>query len=415
MLDSVNRQSSPARSQNENRSKPARLPQELVDDIISYVDDDYTLFSCSMTCRSLRYSARLPPFYSLTSFNVQGGGRERVQWPIPLQEGCKLDSLPFVRRLYIRTTTIKPSAFTSDQLRGDSLRHFSALKNLRELWVDNLKLSDFIPHMKQYFGHLESTLQSLALNSPEGSCRTILYFIGFFPKLQDLKLLNFRSQTETTGSSALVPPSRPPLHGWLRFESSEAGEFVNLMTALHGGLRFRHVELLRVPADAQRILDACVETLETFQLCSPRWGSIHLFRHESIKTLKFSPELVTRHVPPELFMDIFPKTPLPLNLVIVYEESHFEADNYEPGYSKHDLDQMELFELLRRVYNVNKFQLVLCAEVPIELAQYAKETLARGVRTYKHMCGKSSFRALLDVEIISRKPRMGCSNWDQLS
>ena len=268
MLNSVICQCSPTRSQNENHSKAVRLPQELVDEIVSYVDDDYTLLSCSRTCFSWRSAAQPRLSYHLTSLNVQGDHHKQLQWPIPLQEGYKLHLLPFIQQLYIRTTTIKPSVFTSNQLRGDSLYYFSALNNLRELWIDNLKLSGFIPRMKRYFGHLQSTLQSLTLNFPKGSCRMILYFIGFFPNLQDLNLLNFQTQeTETIGSDALVPPSRPPLCGWLTFGSDQGLDFVKLMSTLHGKLRFQHMKFIFVPAYTPWVLNACVNTLETFQLC----------------------------------------------------------------------------------------------------------------------------------------------------
>ena len=63
----------------------------------------------------------------------------------------------------------------------------SALTNLQELGIDDLQAFDFMPNIQQCFGHFAPTLRFLALKSPGGSCRQILYFIGLFSSLQDLK------------------------------------------------------------------------------------------------------------------------------------------------------------------------------------------------------------------------------------
>jgi len=96
-----------------------------------------------------------------------------------------------------------------------TLRYFSALTILQELGIDRLRVSDFMPTIRQCFGHFSPTLRFLALEQPIGSCRHIL--IRFFPNLQDLRLHYPFPRNEEDGSAnpMLVPPSVPPLRGRL--------------------------------------------------------------------------------------------------------------------------------------------------------------------------------------------------------
>jgi hypothetical protein len=189
-----------------------------------------------------------------------------LDWPIPLMEASQRHLLPSIKRFSI--------AFTDDNgfargLFGDvhSLRYFSALENLQELSINNLWLSSFMPDIKKYFGHFP-TLRSLTLRKPKASCKQLLYLIGLFPYLQDLKLLYFRptKEDETTDNLALVPLSKPPLGGWLTLISCGGEEFVDKLIAFYAGkLPFRSVCLSYVEC-TQRVLDACAGTLETLQV-----------------------------------------------------------------------------------------------------------------------------------------------------
>ena len=239
----------------------ARLPQELADEIISYIHDIETLLACSLTSR-LWYNAAVPRLhYSLTTFTEC----TRSQWPKPLLESHELHLLPFVKRFGI---LVGPHylGFTR-KLFGDkhNLRCFSTLKNLRELRIDRLKLSSFMPNIKRYFGHFAPTLRSLVLDEPEASCQQILYFIGLFPNLHHLKLLLFSPSEEVEPLDRLVPHSQPPLGGWLALRSYKGEKFVEDMVAHYGRLPFSSLYLSNVER-TQRVLDECSETLETLQL-----------------------------------------------------------------------------------------------------------------------------------------------------
>ena len=247
--------------------KPGGLPQELVDEIISYIHDINTLRSCSITC-CMCYIAVFPHLhYSLEIYSMYS--EEQIQWSRPFKQLYELDLLPQVKQLI----TLPRGCYLCPQLlSGRNLRYFSALTNLRELSITCLKFSLFASNTQQYFKHFAPTLQSLALIQPIGSAQQILYFIGFFPNLQDFKLHGFPSTMSVTEDDlALVPPSMPPLSGWLTLISVEGDNFIDRMIALCGGLHFCHVYLHSV-SSGQLVLDACVETLETFQL---REGSFY--------------------------------------------------------------------------------------------------------------------------------------------
>ena len=191
---------------------------------------------------------------------------ERYFWPRPLRRSYNLGLLPLVKRLRIHSGERGFHQFTPKQLGGRTLSYFSALTNLQELGIDYLQVSGFMPNIQRCFGHLSSTLRFLALKEPEGSCRQILYFIGSFPNLQDLKLHYTvpRDEQESTADATLVPLSVPPLRGRLTLTCFTREKLVKEMIYLFGGLRFRQMDLFGVKC-VPLLLDACAETLETLR------------------------------------------------------------------------------------------------------------------------------------------------------
>jgi hypothetical protein len=261
--------SPPTQQQSDGTSTPEAghqcLPQDVVEMIVSYVHDIGTLRSCSLTCH-IWYNATWPHFhYPLKTYTPKT--HDRLDWPNPLLKAQKLHLLPYIKRFSILVTD--ENGFTRRRCGvGKSLRCFFALENLQELSIDDLRLSSFMPNINKYFGHFP-TLRSLALRRPKASCRQLLYFIGLFPYLQDLKLFAFDPAKEdsTTDKLVLVPPSKPTLGGWLALISCNGEEFVNEMIAFYGKLPFRRVNISHSDWEcAQRVLDGCVETLETWEL-----------------------------------------------------------------------------------------------------------------------------------------------------
>ena len=219
-----------------------------------------------MTCYSW-YIAAVPHLHhTLTIDGWEGYTRdEKYRWPTPLQKSYNLGLLPLVKRFRIR---LKYGYEFGPKLLGRStLRYFSALTNLQELGIDRLHISEFMPNIQQCFGHLSPTLRFLALTKPKGSCRQILYFIGLFPNLQDLKLnhTGLEEEQESADDAALVPLSIPPLRGRLMLAYLAREKLMKDMIMLFGGLHFRYMDLYGVKC-AQLLLNACAETLEKLRL-----------------------------------------------------------------------------------------------------------------------------------------------------
>jgi len=231
-----------------------RLPQELVELIIShFIRDTRTLLACSMTCYSW-YIAAVPHLhYTLTIDTL------KRSWP-RLRNSYALGLLPLVKRFRFRTLC---NHFTPKTLDKCTLRYFSALTNLQELGIDDLGVPSFMPNVQRYFGHFTKTLRSLALRDPRGSSRQILYFIGLFPGLQDLKLCYsfLKEEQEGTAGTDLTPLCVPPLGGRLTLTCFAREKLVKDMITFFGGLRFRYMDLYRVKC-VRLLLGACADTLE---------------------------------------------------------------------------------------------------------------------------------------------------------
>ena len=245
-----------------------KLPQELAEEIISYFFDDIrTLLACSLTCRSWYIGTIRHLHYSLTTDDDSTVSlNKKIWWPGPLEKMHEFDLLPFVKRLRIRIRR-RNVQFTPERLDRPNLGYFYALKNLQELGIDDLQVFSFMANLKRCFGHLSPTLRFLALRDPKGSSRQIVYFIGLFPNLQDLKLhypfLN--DEEEDIADTTLVPLCSPPLQGRLTLTMFTREQIVEDMISLFGGLRFHQMDLFGVKC-LPLLLRECTGILETLRL-----------------------------------------------------------------------------------------------------------------------------------------------------
>ena len=241
------------------------FPQELVDQIVSYIYDPEDLRSCNIACSWLREAARLHIYYSIEFFHTFY--RDQRHWTESLQRRSDLDLLRFAKRFSSQSQTgFGGTAVTPKHI--TSLNHFSQLKNLRELRIDGLTVTDFVPNINKYFGHFAPNLRSLTLRAPVGTCRELLYFIKVFENIQDIKLCSPTLIGEHPASLKLdLNPVPSPPRGWLTLQSDVGEKLVGEMIALYGGLHFRHVSFSMVPARVSRtLLEACGKTLETLEL-----------------------------------------------------------------------------------------------------------------------------------------------------
>lgn len=249
-------------------STASTLPQEIVEMIIAYLIHDLrSLRTCTLTCHSW-YIAAVPRLHHTlvapTDSRVRG---RKSAWPKPLRHNHRLGLLPLVKTFWVCGSRSGQVEFSSKMLNRCNLRQFSTLTNVQQLKIDYLDIPSFMPRIRRYFGHFSPTVQYLALRAPKGSCRQIIYFIGLFPHLENLKLVDVRSkpQEEPTEDLTLIPPFVPPLRGRLMMVHFTRVGFLKDMIVLFGGIRFCYMNLFDV--DGMRLLlDACAKTLKTVAL-----------------------------------------------------------------------------------------------------------------------------------------------------
>jgi hypothetical protein len=241
-------------------SPATRLPLEVVEIIIAYLRyDTRTLRACTLTCYSW-YIAAVPHLHHTLAVTVGYWGGQKFLWPGPILYMHMLGLLPFVKELRLCG---RLDEFSSKRFNCCILYQFSALTNVQKLDIANLDIPSFIPRIRRYFRHFLPTVQSLALRNPKGTSRQIIYFIGLFQHLQDLKLAHdqFSYLEEPAGDPTPIPAFVPPLRGWLRLLAFNRTGFLEDMIDLFGEIRFRYVRVQGV-YEIRRLLGACAKTLE---------------------------------------------------------------------------------------------------------------------------------------------------------
>jgi hypothetical protein len=246
-----------------------RLPAEILKMIIDHlICDSCTLLACSLTCYSWYIIVAPHIHHTLVTKTHPWYADTDPKWPKPLRNMHIVGLLPFVKKFHIRGAGVCGTpTFSPKLLSWCTLYHFTALTNVQELGIDYLDIPSFIPRIRWYFGHFSLTVRSLALREPKGSRRQIIYFIGIFKHLEDLKLIYDKvdSQDEPAEDPTLVPPFIPPLRGRLTVVRLPRARILKDMIELFGGIRFRYMDLFNV-VGTRLLLDACAETLETLRL-----------------------------------------------------------------------------------------------------------------------------------------------------
>ena len=261
-----------------------RLPQEIVDMIAFYFTEDTSgLKACSLISRSWRIAA-LPHLHHILIIESRFYATEKYEWLEPLRMASKFGFLPFVTRLSISGRYQYGYTFTAKEFNCQTKRDFSSLANIRELSIKELDIPTFLPRIQPYFGQL-STLTSLTLTSGYGSSRQVVFFIGLFPHLEDVKLQYqcIDPQGNTEDCLTLVPSFAPPLRGRLTVGRSEDG-IGKAMLDMFGEVRFRHMDLHQ--DEIQDLLYACPNALETLKLgagniCGEKPSSGDIEKHKT--------------------------------------------------------------------------------------------------------------------------------------
>ena len=166
----------------------------------------------------------------------------------------------------MKKPSLKADEFSPNLFNRGILRRFSALTSVQGLWIDYLSIFKFMPRIRRYFGHFLPTARSLALTTPKGTHRQIIYLIGLFQHLEDLKLYDqFDSQDEPKDDLALTPSSAPLLRGPLTMTCFTRVELLKDVIVLFKGVRFHHMDLCNVNG-MRLLLGTCAKTLETLRL-----------------------------------------------------------------------------------------------------------------------------------------------------
>ena len=228
--------------------------------IAHFAYDAWTLKTCAATCLAW-YNIATPHLHHTLKFRQWARDTSHARLH-PLESLHKLDLLDFVKRVEFETIFwtpwLNPAIFDCE-----SLQHFRALKNLQDLTIADLDFSEFPAGTGKYFGHFSPTLRSVGLSAPRGNRRQLLAFFGLFPKLDDLKISNYK--TWTGGHEALDTPLVPMegrLQGRLALNQFGDEELLRDMIFAYGGIRFTSMDLHDVQG-TQLVLEACANTLET--------------------------------------------------------------------------------------------------------------------------------------------------------
>jgi hypothetical protein len=404
-----------------------KLPQEVIEMIIAHlIYDTRSLLACSLTCHSWYFASVHHLHRTLVIRPCQWTDEPKLGWPKLPRNASELRFLPFVKNFQLSRIDRR---FPPGQLNPRILLQFSALTNVRELEIDDLHIHDSLPDIRQYFGHLLPTVRSLTLRAPEGSRRQIIFFIGLFQHLEDLTLLGdprSRWKAQLADDLTLTPSFAPPLRGRLVIHDFKRAGLWEDMIHLFGGIRFRYMNLFHVD-ETRLLLGACEETLETLRLypkdpcgeqlhpkgartstdnftaspCNPGLG---LFRNRSFRTF----EIMARWMAHGCSYVLQPSdssfltsvlstitSPAFSEVVVFYRDWDFRGSKYHPSHAdiyrkmssaeeaEEALWHQRRFEVLREMYAVRQFRLVLCVEVWDLVGEYAMRALKRAIAVEK--------------------------------
>lgn len=140
------------------------LPQELVDEILTYLDDDFpSLVSCSESCKALFCSTR-PLIHRTLCLSTghlpdrsSSSPDNRAQFDV-LRFAGRPQVLRYTTRLIIRLG----EDFVPENLRPH-LQHFRIMQGITSLEIYLLDVASFLPVFDECFGHVVPTLRSLIL------------------------------------------------------------------------------------------------------------------------------------------------------------------------------------------------------------------------------------------------------------
>lgn len=173
----------------EGRSTMDKLPQELIDKIISSIDQTspsgyFALFACSRVSRAWRRQAQKGLFPDIRFMNVD----QLRRWDRNVRLGSEIST--YVRRLHWSvwpTEMDQPDPFLENSFPG----RFSSFSNIEDLFVSNLSLRYFhTTAIERIFGHLSHSLRSLAISQLTTDPDKWCFLVSLFPNLRRISIFD---------------------------------------------------------------------------------------------------------------------------------------------------------------------------------------------------------------------------------
>ena len=252
------------------------LPQELVDEILSYLlGDPEALGAFSQTCKHLFCTTRpliherLVCLDSRPAFHKPKGPlfNRRKRHPGAfgrLVDADRLGVLPYTRHL---TLGLEQGLYYPRFNPGDVkeyLPHLRSITELRTLTLDAFHLHPFVPVFDEHFGMFANTLQHLDMRNAHCTEQELLYIISRFPLLENLTIMYPASGIVARPNHPVptITQSRPPLRGKLVLAHVVSKTLLNTLAGFPGGLSFHSLELSWC-GDPGAIVAACSHTVRS--------------------------------------------------------------------------------------------------------------------------------------------------------
>ena len=256
------------------------LPQELVDEILGYLQDDLlALKACSLTCKCL-FGAVRPLIHrrlvclSSRSEDPKPGGslfgrRKRDSgvfgW---LFEADRSGVLCYTRHLTIK---VKDRALNPTDTQ-EYLPYLRSITKLHTLTLNTFHLHPFVPVFNKHFGRFTHTLRHLDIRNPCGSEWRLLYIICQFPLLDDLTVISPAGEFVSDPDCPIPTVTRsPPLRGKLLVAQVHSRELFEGLAGFPAGLNFRSLELYQCK-HLEVVFAACGQTATSISYLWLRGG-----------------------------------------------------------------------------------------------------------------------------------------------
>lgn len=253
------------------------FPQELCDYFIDHLHDDTnSLRSCGLVCKAWAPPARYHIFHT-----VYLPSKERlIRWS-QIFDTSECSPSHIVKRLTL-SEWFSPAVMEEHKL----MDHFRSFDNVQELYLRRFDFGNFQGKpLEDYFGHFVSSLRWLEFNwAMTSNPVDLIHMVSLLLNVDDLGIMGLHAGSEGFGEILGHPLVSPTFRGRLRLSTNThtAGGFISGLVGLPSGVNFQSLYLWFENTEdfrhADRLLEACAETLETLEIGYEFYGVSSSFR-----------------------------------------------------------------------------------------------------------------------------------------